>query len=173
MYIEAELVTKSYLPDELEKGMLFIRTIYPGTNDEAVELFALDKVPDNKEQFLKYMGAPIELYIILTDDRASFLEILATSDQLAWVDLGDDNLYDPDLSFYNNVLNKYNGVLEINIDDENEEGIVATLVEGKAVIRELTEEITCDNCGSTDIIQNSSGDIMCESCGWEENEEEL
>lgn len=172
MYIEAELVTKAYLPDELEKDMLFIRINYPGTDYSEIELFMLDEIPKDKDVFLKENGAPVELFIILTDDRESFMEIIATPDQLAWVDLGDENLYDPDLSFYNTVLNKYNGVLEIDIDEENEEGIVATLVEGKIVIRELTEEITCDNCGSTDIIQNSSGDIMCENCGWEENEEE-
>ena len=173
MYIEAELVTKAYMPDELEKDMLFIRINYPGTDYSKIELFALDNLPSDKDVFLKENGAPVELFIILTDDRESFMEIIATADQLAWVDFGDENLYNVELDFYNLVLNEYNGVLEIDIDEENEESIVATLVEGKVVIRELTEEITCDNCGSTDIIQNSSGDIMCESCGWEENEEEL
>jgi predicted RNA-binding Zn-ribbon protein involved in translation (DUF1610 family) len=99
--------------------------------------------------------------------------VIAKPDQLAWLDIGDENLYVPELSFYNMVLNEYHGVLEIEIDEDEEEEILPMLVEGKAIIRELTEEITCDNCGSTDIIQNSSGDIICENCGWEENEEEL
>jgi hypothetical protein len=173
MYIEAELVTKAYLPDELELGMLFIRINFPGTDDSAIELFVLDKLPRDKDVFLKENGAPVELYVILTDERESFMEIIATPNQLAWIDLGDENLYIPELRFYNLVLNEYNGILEIEIDEEEEESLVPILVEGKAIIRELTEEITCDNCGSTDIVQNSSGDIMCESCGWEENEEEF
>lgn len=173
MYIEAELVTKAYLPDELEIGMLFIRINFPGTDDSAIELFALDKIPRDKDVFLRDNGAPVELFVILTDDRESFMEIIATPNQMAWLDLGDENLYTPELSFYNLVLNEYNGVLEIEIDEDEEEDLVPILVEGKAVIRELTEDVTCDNCGSTDIIQNSSGDIMCENCGWEENEQEL
>lgn len=32
------------------------------------------------------------------------------------------------------------------------------------------EEVSCDNCGSTDITKNSSGDISCTNCGWEENQ---
>lgn len=172
MYIEAELVTKAYLPDELEVGMIFLRVNY-STDDLALELFQLDKVPANKDAFLKENGAPVELCVILTDERESFIEVLATSDQMAWLDIGDENLYVPELAFYNMVLNEYHGVLEIEIDEEEDE-IVPILVESKAILRELTleEEITCDNCGSTEISYNSSGDIMCESCGWEEGEDE-
>lgn len=173
MYIEAELVTKAYLPDELEIGMLFIRINFPGTDDSAIELFALDKIPRDKDVFLRDNGAPVELFVILTDDRESFMEIIARPDQMAWLDLGDENLYTPELSVYNLILNEYNGVLEIEIDEDEEEDILPILVEGKVVIRELTEDITCDNCGSTNISYNSSGDIMCENCGWEENKEEL
>jgi hypothetical protein len=172
MYIEAELVTKSYLPDELELGMTFLRVNYT-TDDLSLELFSLDKIPKDKDVFLKENGAPVELFVILTDDRESFLEVIAKPDQLAWLDIGDENLYVPELSFYNMVLNEYHGVLEIEIDEDEEEEILPMLIEGKVIIRELTEEITCDNCDSTDIIQNSSGDIICESCGWEENEEKL
>ena len=35
----------------------------------------------------------------------------------------------------------------------------------------LKEEVSCDNCGSTNIIKNSSGDISCVNCGWDENQE--
>ena len=33
------------------------------------------------------------------------------------------------------------------------------------------EEPSCDNCGSTNIIKSSSGDISCINCGWDENRE--
>jgi hypothetical protein len=33
------------------------------------------------------------------------------------------------------------------------------------------EEPSCDNCGSKNIIKNSSGDISCINCGWDENRE--
>jgi len=36
---------------------------------------------------------------------------------------------------------------------------------------ELIEEPSCDNCGSVNIIKNSSGDISCINCGWDENRE--
>ena len=35
---------------------------------------------------------------------------------------------------------------------------------------ELKEEVSCDNCGSVNITKNSSGDISCTNCGWEENQ---
>jgi len=36
---------------------------------------------------------------------------------------------------------------------------------------ELKEEVSCDNCGSVNIIKSSSGDISCINCGWDENRE--
>lgn len=34
------------------------------------------------------------------------------------------------------------------------------------------EPKTCDNCGSTDGHNNSSGDFQCENCGYDEGENE-
>lgn len=35
---------------------------------------------------------------------------------------------------------------------------------------ELKEVVSCDNCGSVNITKNSSGDISCTNCGWDENQ---
>ena len=47
---------------------------------EFMELWALEKVPSNSEEFMLENGAPVELAIIDEDD-----EILATHEEIGWI----------------------------------------------------------------------------------------
>ena len=53
---------------------------------------------------------------------------------------------------------------------------IVVLAEGKAILSFIDsyvveEDDMCENCGSDDLYYNSSGDVSCNNCGWEENEE--
>jgi hypothetical protein len=139
MYYPAELVYKNYMPDELESGMLFMKILHPGTVKETIELWTLDKVPHDKDKFLTENGAPIKLYIIDYDD-----EVLAEPEEIAWFDLGEAfmTLTDISLKELNIILNDYDGLVEIEIDDEYyDEGEVTPLLQqDKVTLRFLTED---------------------------------
>ena len=186
MYFLAQLVVKSYIPHTLEKGMWFVKTLYYG--DKLI--FALDKTFLNKEEeeaFITENGYPVKPYIVEEYMDGSTPAILATPEEIGWLDEGEDTdeLRDVTLEDINYIVNYEDGFLLIDIDGETGE---PTLAEGKVIIaipddeegeEELWEEIEewdiedeCPNCGSTDIDYNSSGDMMCNNCGWEEGVEE-
>ena len=75
MWYPAEFAIESYLPDELQEGMLFINRISVGVVEPYVELFELEELPEDHDAFMAKHGAPVELVII--DDEE---EILASHD---------------------------------------------------------------------------------------------
>ncbi len=138
MYYPAELVYKNYMPDELESGMLFMKILHPGTIKELIELWTLDRVPQDKDRFLSENGAPIQLFIV--DEEG---EVLAEPEEIAWFDLGEAfmTLTDISLKELNIILNEYDGLVEIEISDEDyEEGYVSPSYQmDKVTLRFLTD----------------------------------
>lgn len=139
MYIIAELVFKSYHVEALEPGMIFVDLLYPGTDDQQIFAFELDKVPQDEESFLKEHGYPVEFYIIATDERESFTEILAYPSQIGWFDESDDSdeLYEVDIQLINDFLNYYDGMVMIDVDGDTGE---PTIYEDKVIIAYPEEE---------------------------------
>jgi len=138
MFYPAELAYRNYMPDELESGMLFMKILHQGTIKESVEVWTLDRVPQDKDRFLSENGAPIELYVM--DEEG---EVLAEPDEIAWFDLGEAfmTLTDISLKEINIILNEYDGIVEIEISDEDyEEGWVSPSYQmDKVTLRFLTE----------------------------------
>lgn len=172
MYVQAQLVVKSYIPHTLEKGMWFIRTLYYGDK----HIFELDKPflsPEEEEKFISDNGYPVKPYIVEEYLDGSTPAILATPEQIAWFDEGDhtDELREVKLEDLNFILSFTEGFLLIDIDGDTGEPVVS---EGKVIIRDLEEEedFTCDNCGSEDVFFNSSDQLICNNCGWEEDTSE-
>ena len=114
MWFPAEIVLKSYLPSELEVGMLFTNRISVGVIDPYVELFELEELPEDADAFMAKHGAPVELAIIDGDD-----EILATHQQIGWWDEGShtDELRDITLNEINFLLRECEGTVEIEVED--------------------------------------------------------
>lgn len=138
MFYPAELAYRNYMPDELESGMLFMKILHQGTIKESIEVWTLDRVPQDKDRFLSENGAPIELYVM--DEEG---EVLAEPDEIAWFDLGEAfmTLTDISLKEINIILNEYDGLVEIEISDEDyEEGYVSPSYQmDKVTLRFLTE----------------------------------
>lgn len=138
MFYPAELAYRNYMPDELESGMLFMKILHQGTIKESIEVWTLDRVPQDKDRFLSENGAPIELYVM--DEEG---ELLAEPEEIAWFDLGEAfmTLTDISLKEINIILNEYDGLVEIEISDEDyEEGYVSPSYQmDKVTLRFLTE----------------------------------
>ena len=137
MYIDAELVLKSYKPLKLEEGMLFVNKI---ARTDAVELFILEEIPDDEETFLVTHGCPIELYIIQHEliNNIETPILLATPEEIGWWDGDDsDEFTEITIKEINNIISQFTGLLEIYIDDETNAPL---LVENKVVLKYLTDE---------------------------------
>lgn len=137
MWYTGEIILESYLPLELEEGMLFVNRISVGVIEPYIELWQLEEIPEDMDLFLTTNGAPVKIYIIDTDN-----EILATEDEIGWMDEGEhtDELRDVTLDDINLILREYEGYLDIEIDDEDED-FLPIVIDGKVIISIYEEEI--------------------------------
>ena len=114
MWYPAEISLSSYMPPELEVGMLFINRISVGVIEPYIELFELEEVPEDADAFMAKHGAPVELVII--DDEGG---LLASHDEIGWWDDGDDSdeYRDVTLDDINYLLRELDGYVDIEVDE--------------------------------------------------------
>jgi hypothetical protein len=127
MWYPAEISFSSYLPLELEEGMLFINRISVGVIDPFIELFELEELPEDPDAFMAKHGCPVELLIV--DENGN---LLASHDEIGWWDEGDDSdeYRDITLDDINYLLREFDGY--IDIDGDEDDGV--TLIEDKVVL---------------------------------------
>jgi hypothetical protein len=133
MYINGELVVKSYMPLKLEEGMLFVKGHHVNTPKEFMEIWALERVPLDFEEFLKENGAPIELSIIDEED-----EELVSHEEIGWLSypFEEEILHDLTLKDINIIFNDFGGFLELEIEEDPEDDSYNIVVyENKVIIR--------------------------------------
>lgn len=133
MWYPAEISLSSYLPPELEVGMLFTNRISVGVVEPYIELFELEEVPEDADVFMAKHGAPVELVIIDEDG-----DLLASHDEIGWWDEGEDSdeYREVTLDDINYLLREFDGYVDIEFDDD--EDIV--LIEGKVVLSLVPDE---------------------------------
>ena len=114
MWMPAEISLSSYLPSELEVGMLFVNRISVGVMDPYVELFELEEVPEDADAFMAKNGAPVEILII--NDQG---DVLASQDEIGFWDDGDDTdeYRDVTLDDINYLLRELDGYVDIEFDE--------------------------------------------------------
>jgi hypothetical protein len=140
MWYPAEIVLKSYLPLELEEGMLFVNRISVGVIEPYVELWQLEQIPEeiheNIDEFMSKHGAPVEL-VIINDEG----EMLASHDEIGWWDDGDDSdeYREVTLDDINYILRELDGYVDIEVD---EYGVI--LIEDKVVLSLAPEDDLSD-----------------------------
>ena len=135
MWYPAEIAVKSYLPPELEVGMLFVNRISVGVIEPFIELFELEEIPENPDAFMSRHGVPIELAIIDEDG-----DLLASHDEIGWWDEGDDSdeYRDITLDDINYILRELDGHVDIQIEDE--EDFFVVFIEDKVILSLQPEE---------------------------------
>jgi len=132
MWYPAEISLSSYMPPELEVGMLFINRISVGVIEPYIELFELEEVPEDADAFMSKNGAPVELVII--DDEGG---LLASHNEIGWWDDGDDSdeYRDVTLEDINYLLRELDGYVDIEVD---EYGVIS--IEDRVVLSLAPEE---------------------------------
>jgi hypothetical protein len=150
MWYPAEIVLKSYLPDELEEGMLFINRISVGIMEPYVELWELEEIPEDMDAFMALNGAPVELVLIDGND-----DILATHDQIGWWDEGShtDELRDISLDEINFLLRECEGFVEIEVEDYDtlDKELIPILYDDAVVLRLALDEYDDDDLEDWDV----------------------
>ena len=137
MHIVAELVVKSYMPKKLEPGMLFIKGHHVNTDKEFMELWALEKVPLNSEEFMLENGAPVELAIIDEDE-----EILASHEEIGWITYNLEEFHELSLEDINSIFNSCGGFINVLLEDdpEEEDSYIISTYQGQVIISFADEE---------------------------------
>jgi hypothetical protein len=115
MWYPAEISLSSYLPPELEVGMLFTNRISVGVVEPYIELFELEEVPEDADVFMAKHGAPVELVIIDEDG-----DLLASHDEIGWWDEGEDSdeYREVTLDDINYILRELDGYIDIEIEED-------------------------------------------------------
>jgi hypothetical protein len=136
MWYPAEISFTSYLPFELEEGMLFINRISVGVIEPYIELFELEEVPEDPDAFMSKHGAPVRLAIIDEDD-----DVLAEHDEIAWWDDGpeSDELRDITLDDINYILRELDGCVDVEIEDDDDEFTIVTY-DGRIVLSLIDDD---------------------------------
>jgi hypothetical protein len=134
MWYPAEISLSSYLPPELEIGMLFINRISVGVVEPYIELFELEELPEDADAFMAKHGAPVEIAIIDEDD-----DILASHDEIGWWDDGDDvdEYREITLDDINYILRELDGYVDIEYDEVEDDFVV---IDDKVVLSIVLEE---------------------------------
>jgi hypothetical protein len=150
MFILGKLVFQSYIPNEFEIGMLFLRKVSMmklRTLIEYYEVFELKEIPREKESFIFVNGWPVLPFIFsITSNPDAFADPLATPDQMAWFDEGNhsDELIDIDIKYYNYILEYEDGIIEIEVDafmnEDGEEIVTPILYMDKVTVRIPSDE---------------------------------
>lgn len=133
MYLLAHLAFKSYDPEEIKAGMLFMDT----RGDRVIELMS-DST--NKEHTVQYLGYPVQVYIVDDDEN-----VLAQPHEVGLWDVNDDiHGYKPITTReYNHLIHEWDGLVEIQcIDVDPMSGLppMPAIVTGKVVLRSPVEE---------------------------------
>ena len=134
MWVPAEIVLKNYLPLELEEGMLFVNRIFLGVTEPYIELWELEEIPEDMDDFMSKNGAPVELLIMSEDGK-----LLAVHDEIGWWDDGDEeeeNLVFIPLDVINFTLKELDGYIDIEVDDN----LSPILYEGMVLLTFIEEE---------------------------------
>jgi hypothetical protein len=133
MWYPAEIVLKSYLPTELEEGMLFVNKISVGIMDPYIELWELDDdIPEDIDLFMSTNGAPVNLFIVDGDG-----DIIANPEEIGLWDIGEesDELYEISLEEINFLLREFDGAVEIQLDEDDEEFYIPIYYDEQVVLR--------------------------------------
>lgn len=136
-YYPVELVVANYKPLRLEAGMLFLTKIHQDTIKEFIEIWALNVVPNDREEFLIKNGYPIKILIV-----SEHGDPLAEGNEIGWFDAGEeiDELRDITLKDINTILNDYEGILEMDFIQMEKTILVPRFVEEKVILRLHIEE---------------------------------
>jgi hypothetical protein len=143
MFVAVELHFRHYDPEELRAGMLFMNHLYPGNEGrEHIEIFELtqESIHEQVTPELMFMENGFPVYPYLLDLEGA---VVATPEEIGLFDPGDisDNLIDFGVKEMNFIMQEFDGLLEVFVDeDKYEEGITLPVLDDGQVIMKFLDD---------------------------------
>ena len=134
MYIDAILNVKSYIPRELEKGMMFVNALREG-----IEVYELNEDVRGVGAYLREHGYPVELELIGISLENDLPYQLAHHEEIGWVDEGEDSedMHEITINDINEILSN-RGYCQVQVNNTFVE--IPIYDEGKVIIKLVEEE---------------------------------
>lgn len=134
---QAKLVLKQYIPKKLELGMLFIMFV-----EGKPQLIEYQNQSFDYQFMIDTYGYPVEMFIV---EEEEYNDVIAEPQDIGWFDDGkqSDDLKDFTLKEANFILSEYDGLLEVQIDEDcfdQDEQIIPTYVLQKVIINYIDDE---------------------------------
>jgi len=166
--ITGKLVFKSYKPLKLEKGMLFLLR-----DKSEMSVIELDSVPMNDDEYISQYGYPVEPYIIqpVNPNIADDGFVIVPPHRIGWWDVGEDSdeLYTITTKEINNIIDLYDGWVDVEIEDEfdEEDNIITVRIDGLCILS-YAEEYEYDG-NEEFLIDEDEYEPPTSNDEWEEN----
>jgi len=139
MWLEANLKVSFYQPEKLEQGMIFMNSLYPGTDKEFVELWLLEEdiIEEEYDNFVNKNGFPVEMMVTLEMKNPDEPDlIVAYPPEIGWIHQNDDSIREFDIDDANWIIQNNGGSVCVLIDEQayDQDGTIYTITEDQEVI---------------------------------------
>jgi hypothetical protein len=133
-YQPVKLIYNSYIPEQLELGMLFAASVTVNEHSY-LHVHELEKLPRNIERYIQENGYPVKPYLVRAIDSNPDVPpaVMAYPDQIAYYEQ-DGQLYDFTVDDMNYISMQDDGYIALYFDDDDkptiEDGlVVVTLID--------------------------------------------
>lgn len=120
MWIEANLKLSFYQPEEIEIGMWFINSLYPGTDREFVEVWELTELPDEEiDSFFLKTGFPVHLIVTIENSNPDELDdVLSFPEDLGFLFNPETELLEElNIKHVNTIIKDYQGEVFLFVNE--------------------------------------------------------
>ena len=120
-YYPVKLIYNSYIPDQIESGMLFAVSVT--INDHSyLHVHKLEKLPKDIDKYIQENGNPVKPYLVRAIDSNPDVtpEVVAYPDQIAYYE-HDDYLFEFTIDDMNYISMTDEGYIGLYFDDETDE----------------------------------------------------
>jgi hypothetical protein len=120
-YYPVKLIYNSYIPDQIESGMLFAVSVT--INDHSyLHVHKLEKLPKDIDKYIQENGNPVKPYLVRATDSNpdAAPEVVAYPDQIAYYE-HDGHLFEFTIDDMNYISMTDEGYIGLYFDDETDE----------------------------------------------------
>jgi len=123
-YQPVKLIYNSYVPEQLEPGMLFAVSVTINEHSY-LHVHELEKLPRNIEKYIQENGYPIKPYLVRAVDSNPDMppQLVAFPDQIAYYEQ-DGQLFDFTVDDMNQISMEDEGYIALFFDDETDQPVL-------------------------------------------------
>lgn len=123
-YQPVKLIYNSYIPDQIEAGMLFAVSVTVNEHSY-LHVHKLEKLPRNIEKYIQENGYPVKPYLVRAIDSNPDVppEVVAYPDQIAYYEQ-DGQLFDFTIDDMNYICMEDEGYIALYFDDETDQPVL-------------------------------------------------